>query len=581
MYLPRRFSDCCGFSARPGKQLDDACDGQIGDQNQQRQNEDIIELFEMLQFLDFGCQNHGVRADDKDDGTDGNHRADKVIAEDFSECPQRVRRDDAPDGLQPAVAHQAGRGLPGGIHLFERLFHHQVRCRKIMDNRRNDNQEEGALQAGTRKGQHVGDTEHHTRYGVDDEGKGIQRTARPVGQAAARGDEPGRIGKQRAEKRRHHGRENRVEIGLCQFAVGQHIVEMLPGRRQPVRPALDGRHDEDDGKNTENHEADQKCRCAPSDIPCGVFRRLNFGTRTVADIETFHISQQQNADDGRNQHHDGDNGAPAEIRQRAEHLVVQQRCDHIRFAADRHRNTVIGKAEKEALNQRGSQRADQRAEDCRVERAGRLIAEHAGNNLVFRVDILQRVVDQHVGNRQCVDNVADRHAGGAVDVKKLMAAEQCPREQSFLAECVDNGETVGDRRQQHRQKSGQVGNGTQRPGNAREVYRVGNGESEQGSQRRTQQRDADAVAHSPPELRRTENITVGRYRKTGIAAEGPVEDEKQRNDEEEGEQRENRDQDDSLLLFTVFAHTAAPSGTAAASPAFSNSRWMLPRLISS
>ena len=72
------------------------------------------------------------------------------------------------------------------------------------------------------------------------------------------------------------------------------------------------------------------------------------------------------------QHEHGDHGRRGEVRDRAEHLVVQRHGQHVIGAADRGRDAVVGERQEERLDERHGQRADQGAQDGVQERGPRL-----------------------------------------------------------------------------------------------------------------------------------------------------------------------------------------------------------------
>ena len=133
---------------QPGKQ---ESGGQVCAENQQGQHKNFIEFIDILKLLDFGCQNHGAGAGDKDQGADGNHGIDEIVAEYLQKAGKGIGGHDPEDGFRPAVAHEPGSGFPACVHFGERIFHHQVRRGKVVHNIAQYHQEQRILQRRTGK----------------------------------------------------------------------------------------------------------------------------------------------------------------------------------------------------------------------------------------------------------------------------------------------------------------------------------------------------------------------------------------------------------------------------------------------
>ena len=125
---------------------------------------------------------------------------------------------------------------------------------------------------------------------------------------------------------------------------------MLQGKADIIRPFLYKRQQNNDSKYQSNTAQDKTGANAAPQIPFPVFRQLDNTDPVVADIIALQIVQKNDTDDGRKQHHHGDNCAVAEVRDGAEHFIIQRGCDYRIFTTNGRRDTKVGKAQKECLN---------------------------------------------------------------------------------------------------------------------------------------------------------------------------------------------------------------------------------------
>lgn len=120
------------FGSVPSQSGEQSLGGQVGCQNQQGEYKHLVEAVDVLQLLDHSGQHHGAGAGNEDEGADGDHGVDKVVAEHLDEAGQGVGSNHPQDGLQPAVPHEHGGGLPPGVHFGQGILHHQVRGGEVV-----------------------------------------------------------------------------------------------------------------------------------------------------------------------------------------------------------------------------------------------------------------------------------------------------------------------------------------------------------------------------------------------------------------------------------------------------------------
>ena len=105
---------------------------------------------------------------------------------------------------------------------------------------------------------------------------------------------------------------------------------MLQGKADIIRPFLYKRQQNNDSKYQSNTTQDKTgAKAAPQITPL-VFRQLNSADFIVANIIALQIIQKNDTDDGRKQHHHGDNRTVAKVRDGAEHFIVQPQTRHQR-----------------------------------------------------------------------------------------------------------------------------------------------------------------------------------------------------------------------------------------------------------
>ena len=204
------------FLCKPGK--DGFCN-QVGGQDQQGQHKHLVILVDVLQLLDLGGEDHGAGPGQEDQGADGDHGVDEVIAEGLDEAGRGVGGHHPEDGLGPAVPHEHGGGLPPCVHLGQGVLHHQVGGGEIVDDVTQDHQGEGVLQGGPREDEQEGQAQDHAGDGVGHQGDGVDNLLAPAGQLAPGGDEGRAVGRQGAEQRRGQGHAQGVEVDGLQLIV--------------------------------------------------------------------------------------------------------------------------------------------------------------------------------------------------------------------------------------------------------------------------------------------------------------------------------------------------------------------------
>lgn len=75
----------------PGRRR--ALGDQVSGQDQQGEDEHLVEAVHVLQLLDHGGENHGPGPGDENEGADGDHGIDEVVAEHLDETGQSVGGD--------------------------------------------------------------------------------------------------------------------------------------------------------------------------------------------------------------------------------------------------------------------------------------------------------------------------------------------------------------------------------------------------------------------------------------------------------------------------------------------------------
>ena len=541
-----------GFALR--QRREQRAGSQIGEQDQQGQHEHLVELVDILQLLDLGGDDHGARAGDEDQRGDRDHGVDEVVAEHLEQAGRRVGRHHAHDGLEPAVAHQAGGGLPPRVHFGERVLHHQVGGGEKVDDVAHDHQREGVLQAGAGKAEQERQTEHHAGDGIGDERDALDHLLAPAVHGRARGDERRAVGDQRAEQGGQDGDEQRIFIDREQLAVLQDRGDVLGRERRAVGPFLHQRHHEDDRKDGQDGDRQHRARRAPAHVPRRAAAQVSGRDAVVADVEAVEELQQRNAQDAGQQHDHGHDRALVEIRHRAEHLVVQHGCDDLIPAADRGRDAEIGKAQEEGLQKRAGQRAEQRPQHRDAEGGQRAVAHQLGDRDGLFVDKAHRVVDEQEGDRHGVDHIAEQQAGKAVDVEQLESEQ--PGDQSLLAKRVDDGKAVGDGGQEH----GQRGDALQPALEARRqtgvVDRIGERKGDHGRKAGSRARYGEAVEERLPEAVLRHHLAVKRRGEPALIK--GFEQQPHRREQQEGREHNGDREEDRLDLGVLSPHHLTP-----------------------
>ena len=226
---------------------------QVSGQDQQGEDEHLVEAVHVLQLLDHGGENHGPGPGDENEGADGDHGIDEVVAEHLDETGQSVGGDHPEDGLEPAVPHEHGCGFPAGVHLGQGVLHHQIGGGEVVDDVAQDHQQQGILQAAAGEEKQIGHTQHHAGDGVGHQGNALDDPLVPRGQGAPGGDEGGAVGRQSAQEGSEQGHHQRVPVDGNQLAVGEYGGEVLQGEAGLIGPLLhqwdhkDHREDRQDG----------------------------------------------------------------------------------------------------------------------------------------------------------------------------------------------------------------------------------------------------------------------------------------------------------------------------------------------
>ena len=318
-----------------------------------------------------------------------------------------------------------------------------------MDDVAHDHQRKGILQAGAGKAEQECKAEHHAGDRVGYQCDRFNHLLAPAVHGGTRGDERCAVGDQRTEQRGQQGDEQRVFIYGEQFAVLQNCSYMLGGESGLIRPLLHHRHDKDHCEDGKDGDRQHRPNHAPPGIAGWIAPQVGGGDAVVADIEPLEELQQRNAQDAGQQHHHRNDRALVEIGHRAEHLVIEHGRNDFIPPADRGGDAEIGKAEEEGLQERARQRAEQRPQHGDAEGGKRAVAHQLGDRDGLFVDEAHRVVDEQEGNRHGVDHITEQQPLKAVDIEQLEAEQT--GDQALLAERIDDGKAVGNRRQEHGQ----------------------------------------------------------------------------------------------------------------------------------
>lgn len=99
------------------------------------------------------------------------------------------------------------------------------------------------------------------------------------------------------------------------------------------------------------------------------------------------------------------------------------------------------------MDERPCKRPQQGPQDGDPERSKALVPHRLGHDQCLFIDIAHGVVDEQKGHGHGIDDVAHQQPAEAVDVKELVSEE--PGDEPLLPEGVDDGEAVGNGRQEH------------------------------------------------------------------------------------------------------------------------------------
>ena len=535
------------MSGQPGKQ---ALGRQIGGQDQQGQHEHLIEAVDILQLLDHGGEHHGAGPGDEDQGADGDHGVDEIVAEDFNETGQGVGRHHPQDGLEPAVPHEHSSGLPPGVHFGQGVLHHQIGRREVVYDVAQDHQQQGVLQAGAGKEEQIGHTQHHPGNGVGHQGNALDGPLISPAQGAAGGDERRAVGDQGTQGSGEQRHEQGMAVSPQQAAVGKDGPEVLQGKAGLIGPLLHQRHHHDHGKNGQDPNRDGGVGRAPPHVPQGVLPQLRVRDPAIPDIEPLQQLEDADAADGRDEHHHGDHRAPVEIRDAAQHLIVEQRGDDFISAAYRGRDAEVGKAQKKGLNKGSGKGPQKRTQHCDPEGGQDPVAHHLGDREGLFVHKPHGVVDQKEGHGNGVDHISHHQAEKSIDIKQLPS--QQPRQQALLAEGVDDGKAVSNGGQKHGQGGHRGDESLAPPGQTCVMHPVGQQKRQHGGCRRRRPGNGKAVAECRKESLPGQHRGVEYARQSPIP-EGLPQQEQDRAGQEHSEQG-NDDRKDQLQLTIGPCH---------------------------
>ena len=323
---------------------------------------------------------------------------------------------------------------------------------------------------------------------------------------------------------------------------------MLGGESGLIGPLLHHRHDKNHCEDGEDRDRQHRPNRAPPGIAHRIAPQVGGGDAVVADVEPLEELQQRNAQDAGQQHHHRNDRALVEIGHRAEHLVIEHGRNDFIPPADRGGDAEIGKAEEEGLQERARQRAEQRPQHGDAEGGKRAVAHQLGDRDGLFVDEAHRVVDEQEGNRHGIDHIAEQQPLKAVDVEQLEAEQ--PGDQALLAERIDDGKAVGDRRQEH----GQGRNALQRALEARRqagiVDRIGERKRDHGCKAGRSAGYGKAVEERLPEAVLRQDLAVKRRGKAALV-KGFKEQPHGRDEQERGKHDGDRNKD--RLDLSVFS----------------------------
>ena len=246
----------------------------------------------MLQFFDLRCDDHCPGSGNKDDGADSHHCVDKVVAEHFQKRWQGVGSYDPEDRFHPVVAHQHRSRLPGGVHLFQRTFHHQIWRGKIMHHVAQDHQKKRILQGSSGERQEKCDTNDHSGNRICHKRNALEYILHVLRQLAPRRDKRSAVCGQRAGTCGQKCDEKRVFKDFCKNPVLKYFPHMFRCKCKLIGPFLHKRHKENDGEDQKHHNEEYAAENPAEDVPYPVFLIFDSGDLVVPHIVPLQIMQE-------------------------------------------------------------------------------------------------------------------------------------------------------------------------------------------------------------------------------------------------------------------------------------------------
>ena len=153
-----------------------------------------------------------------------------------------------------------------------------------------------------------------------------------------------------------------MEVDLPQILVRKDRGEVLRGKGALIGPVLDHGHQEDHHEDGQEHQTQHRAGKAPGPVPQGISLQLRAADPVIADVVPLQEPQQQDAPHRGQQHDDGHHGPPVKVGDAPQHLVVENRGNHVELAPHGGGDAEVGEAQEEGLDKSPRQGAQQRAE---------------------------------------------------------------------------------------------------------------------------------------------------------------------------------------------------------------------------
>ena len=358
-----------------------------------------------------------------------------------------------------------------------------------------------------------------------------------------------------------------------------------------VGPVFDERHDEHHRKDRDENEREESEIDEEGAVARLVFERSRLRNLRVAEVEAVGALQNPHSEGRGNHHRDREHGALAEVRDRAHHDGVEFGRDHVVLTGDRNRNAEVREGEEEGEHEGRHEGAEGRTKRRLVEGTQKSVPHHPRDHDEAAVNVREGVVKNQEGGRKRVDDVRDQKAGEAVDRERRLSYELA--HEPHAPEGVHHGETVGDGREEKRQKKNDLHALLQAPVDVREGEAVGRKEGDHGRKEGGEPRHEEASAEKREEFRVRENLRPVLQTDLPVLAEEGLPENRadgkdQRHQKEGGDQNEpasiSADADACLFHFRTPSYAAAARGAAALGGVRperdeAKSRKMLSRLI--